>query len=223
MPYRRTLILNDNYYHIFNHSLGKALIFGASGDPSRMLSLWQYYHFSKSPMSYSKFNRLESKLKTKFLSNLKEKNELRIEIISFCLMPNHYHLLLKQVKKNGIKNFIADSQNSYAKYFNLKNARNGPLFRGRFQSVSVNNDNQLLHLSRYIHLNPYSSQIIKTKDELSNYPWSSLSQYLKKKNGFCQPRIVLDQFNSPKDYQSFVFDQADYQQHLDLIKHLALE
>jgi len=174
-------------------------------------------------MSFSKFLKLPSKHQEKILAILKKKKDLLVEIIAFCLMPNHFHLLLEQIQRNGIKIFVGNFQNSYAKYFNKKNERIGPLFKGRFKSVLVGSDSQLLHLSRYIHLNPYSSGIIKEKKELISYPLSSFGEYIGQNTGFCKPKIVLDQFKTPADYKKFVFDQADYQKRLETIKHLILE
>lgn len=105
-------------------------------------------------------------------------------------MPNHFHLLLKQTKENGISKLVANFQNSYTRYFNLKNERVGPLFQGVFKALRVKTDEQLIHVSRYIHLNPYSSSVIKSFEELKRYPWSSVEEYLHpqtKKISFRQP------------------------------------
>lgn len=189
-----------------------------------MIDLLNYYRFKNTPLSFSKFKDLLPKHQEKIIANLeKEKANLLIEIVAFCLMPNHFHLLLKQVEKNGIITSLGNLQNSYAKYFNLKYHRIGPVFQSRFKSVLIKNDPQLLHISRYIHLNPYSSKIIKKKQKLISYPWSSLPQYLGIATGFCNPQIILDQFKNPYEYQKFVFARADYQKRLDEIKHLYLE
>ena len=223
MPYRKTLLVNNHYYHIFNHSLRKASIFGNLGNPARAMNLMDYYRFIKIPTSYSLFLKFPRKYQLDLLKKLKKEGEKKVEILSFCLMPNHYHLLLKQKVKNGIKDFISAFQNGYAKYFNIKNEKEGPVFRGRFKAKTVSSDYQLLHLSRYIHLNPYSSNIVKNLNSLLTYAWSSLSEYLAQEKGFCQPEIVLNQFKNPKTYKEFVLNQADYQKELESIKHLIPE
>ena len=223
MPYRRTHLFNNYYYHIFNRSFKKASIFDSYGNPSRALELLQYYRFKNIPMSFSRVLKLSSEHQEKIFSSLEKKKDLLVEIIAFCLMPNHFHLLLEQIQRNGIKTFIGNFQNSYAKYFNKKNERVGSLFQGRFKSVLIGSDSQLLHLSRYIHLNPYSSGIVKKRSELMSYAWSSFSEYIGKDTGFCKPKIILDQFKTAADYKEFVFDQADYQKKLEEIKHLAFE
>lgn len=223
MPYRKIDLVNNCYYHIFNHSFNKQSIFGNQGYPLRILNLWNYYRFNNPPFSYSKFNDLPLKLQHSFIHKLKRKKNYLVEIIAFCLMPNHYHLLLKQKQTNGIRNFISNSQNGYAKYINIIKEKTGPVFQNRFQAILITSNEQLIHLSRYIHLNPYSSGIIQLKSQLIDYPWSSLPEYLKGKKGICNPKIILDQFKNIKDYQDFVFNQADYQKQLDLIKHLTFE
>ena len=139
-------------------------------------------------------------------------------------MPNHFHFLLKQVANRGISKFISNFTNSYTRYFNTKNKREGALFKGKFKSVRIESDEQLLHVSRYTHLNPYSSYVIKTLEELENYPYSSLPEYLQRSpKGSCQKEIILDQFKNLNSYKNFVFDQANYQRELENIKHLILE
>jgi len=191
MPYRKISCFNNCYYHVFNRSLNEKSIFDFHGDPSRALSTLDYYRFKSVPMSFSKLKNLIPKHRKKIYLNLKKKGDLLVEIVAFCLMPNHFHFLLRQLQKNGVKTYVGNFQNSYAKFFNLRNQKTGPLFKGRFRSVWVKNDSQILHLSRYIHLNPYSSGIVKKRKDLISYPWSSFSQYVGQEDGFCCPEVVL--------------------------------
>lgn len=168
------------------------------------------------------------------LVQLKAKRKFLVEMIAFCLMPNHFHLLLKQVQENGISAFTGNFTNSYTRYFNTKQKRIGPLFQGKFKAVRVETNEQLLHLSRYIHLNPYSSYLIKTLDKLENYPYSSFSEYLYPKKIFnCEKEIIFHDFKDvssykrslqvSETYKKFILNQADYQRRLQTVKHLALE
>lgn len=145
-----------------------------------------------------------------------------VEIISYVLMPNHFHLLIRQTSDNGISTFIRRSINSYTRYLNTKRSRVGPLFQGAFKAVRVEDDEQLIHLSRYIHLNPLVSFVVK-ESEFRNYPWSSLPDYLKGQSNLIDVDMVLGHFSSPKSYEKFIFDQADYAKELEKIKHLKLE
>lgn len=218
---RKAPLTNEYYYHIFNRAVAKATIFIDGADYDRAMKLINYYHFNKQPLPYSQLIKKSFKTQKKIFDQLKEEQDELVEIISFCLMPNHFHFLLKQIQENGITKFLGNYQNSYAKYLNKRYERVGSVFQNPFKSVLVENDNQLLHLSRYIHLNPHTASIAKRKDQLLNYPWSSLGEYRsEEKPGFCEPEIILDQFVDRKEYLKFILDRADYQRSLGSIKHL---
>lgn len=154
-------------------------------------------------------------------NNSLDKSKQIVEIVVFCLMPNHFHFLLKQLTDGGITEFISKLSNSYTKYFNIKRSRVGPLLQGEFKSVLVESNEQLLHLSRYIHLNPLVSGLVK---DLRIYSWSSYPEYIGlSAQKICAKEIILNQFKSSKDYQRFVLDQADYGRELEIIKHQLLE
>ena len=224
MPERVTPLVNNYYYHVFNRSVAKIPIFIYQDDYIRALELLDYYRFKKPSYPYSKFRRLPHEEQSKYLLNLEKSGTKMVDINCFCLMPNHFHLLLKQLEDNGIEDFLRYFQDSYAKYFNIKKERVGALFQSRFKVVLIEDGEQLLHVSRYIHLNPYSSLIVRKKVDLLNYPWSSFSYFLQDNNTwFCSPTEVLNQFNSKKEYQEFVFDRADYQKKLKQIEHLLCE
>jgi putative transposase len=175
-------------------------------------------------MKFSKFLLLPKKEKAILWEKTRNSKNCLIDIVCFCLMPNHFHFLLRQKKKDGIRQFISQVTNSHTKYFNLKNKRAGPLFQGRFKSKRVETKQQLLHLSRYIHLNPYSSYLIKEKSDLVNYAFSSFPEYLGRVGKkLCSKEDVLESFKTLNDYKKFVFNNADYQKRLQEIKHLLFE
>ena len=198
-------------------------IFSSAKDFTRFLDLINYYRFQDTPVSYSRFREIEKDTREKIFDKLIQDNKKHINILSFCLMDNHYHFLLKQLSEKGIAKFIGNLQNAYAKYFNVRTERTGPLFNPMFKSVRVTTGEQLLHVSRYIHLNPSTGYLVEIKD-LEKYPWSSLSSYLdgKPKYSFVDSDLILGLIGKKK-YRSFVYDQADYQRKLDRIKHLSLE
>lgn len=224
MPYRKIIFADGEIYHLLNRGVAQSPIFLSTKEYQRFLSLTNFYHHSSPPLSFSHYLRLSSKDKEKFLKNknLEEKEKLA-EILAYCLMPNHFHLLLKQLKNRGISKMLANLQNGYARYFNLKHQRTGHLFQSMFKAVRIETDEQLLHVSRYIHLNPTSSYLVKIKN-LASYPWSSLPEYLGEKGAkFLSPDLVLELAGGENRYREFVFDQAEYQRELEKIKHLALE
>ena len=144
-----------------------------------------------------------------------------IEIVCYCLMPNHFHFLLQQKRATGITEFVSKLTNSYTKYFNIKNGRVGPLFQGEFKSVHIETNEQLLHLSRYIHLNPLVGYVTKY---LESYKWSSYVEYTNPSiSEICRKDIILSQFKSLNDYRQFVLDWEDYGKKIETIKHQLLD
>lgn len=222
MPGRATPLVNEQYYHIFNRGNNKQIIFSSERSYTRFLKLIQFYQYSETPVSYSTFIRLK-KDRQELIWLRMIQSPKQVEVLCYCLMPNHFHFLLKQKLDNGISCFMSNIQNSYTKYINVKSKRHGHLFQGKFNSVRIEDDEQLLHVGRYIHLNPYTGIVVKTLEQLLGYPWSSLDDYLNPiKSSFINKDVILNFFKK-KNYQDFIFDQADYQRTLNKIKHLILE
>lgn len=226
MPYRKVVLAPEQIYHIFNRGVAALPIFLNLKSYVRFLDLVGYYRFANTPFSFSQLMSLPKEEKEKILAGLRKENAIHVEILAYCLMPNHFHFLLKQVTDKGISAFMTNLQNSYVKYFNIKNERAGPLFQSMFKAVIIETDEQLLHVSRYIHLNPSTAYVIEPEN-LEDYKWSSLNSYLDKNfnsaDYFVNPKIVLSFFKRREDYEKFVLDQASYQRELDKIKHLVLE
>lgn len=186
-----------------------------------MLECIFYYQNSSTPLKYSRFLALSKQDRNHLLEEMHKQRNFLIQIIALCLMPNHFHLLLRQIKENGISRFVGNFTNSYTRFFNTKRERVGPLFEGKFKAVRIDTEDQLLHVSRYIHLNPYTGFVIKELETLEDYPYSSFPEYLNKAvSDRYDKSIVLNNFRSIALYKGFVFDQADYQRTLDRIKHL---
>jgi len=223
MPVRKTPLITNQYYHIYNRSINKIPVFNNRRDCQRFIDLIDYYQFLNRPSSFSVFKKKNMEARAGILAKLYRENQKLVIINCYCVMPNHFHFLLQQKVDKGVITFIANLQNSYAKYFNIKSQRSGFLFQGRFQAVLIEDNNQLLHLSRYIHLNPFSSSVVEKKDDLINYPWSSLGGYLSNRSTFYEKELILSQYQNTKEYLHFVLDRADYQKRLNEIKHLLLE
>lgn len=221
MPYRKTFLATDQIYHVFNRSVAGQTIFLHQNDYKRALAAIKFYVFKNTPISFSHYIRLKDEELSKIVQKLTDK---QITILAYCIMPNHFHFLIKQNSEGGIKSFTANFQNSYAKYFNTKTKRHGALFQSMFKAVRVESDEQLIHVARYIHLNPLTTYIVKDPTELEFYPWSSLIQYLdSNESGIAETDMILNYFKSKNEYKKFIFDQTDYQRKLDRIKHLTFE
>ncbi len=213
MPYRFIPFVNGQYYHIYNRGNEKRSIFESQRDYHRFIKTLKYYQLEGPKPRFSCFPSL-------LVTELDPAKKL-VEIVAYCFMPNHFHLLIKQIKDKSITEFMSKFINSYTKYYNIKYNRVGALLQGMFKAVLIESDEQLLHVSRYIHLNPLSSNLVKNLDQ---YEWSSYPEYLgQSKNGFCDKEEILGHFKNPKDYQEFVLDQVGYAQELEFIKHQLID
>ena len=215
MPYRKVPLSTNETYHIFNRTIAKQTAFNNIADYSRAIDLINYYHFSDITFRYSYLFRLNPKNRADYLALLKKP---KVKIHAFCLMPNHYHFLLEQVTDSGITKFISNFQESYAKYFNLINERTGSLFEAMFKGVRVTSQELFTHTSRYIHLNPYSSNVIKVASQLDSYLWSSYPDYIgNTDHTFVHKDLTLGIFGSPAKLREFTLNHADYQRSLKLL------
>jgi len=222
MPSRKEILANGEYYHVFNRAENKRPIFSKTADCNRAIGLLEYYRFAETPMRFSYLMSYGLDKRANILKRVNTK-DLLITVISFSLMPNHFHLLLRQEKSGGISRYLAQFQNSYTKYLNTKNLKDGHTFKGQFKAVRIEDGEQLQHIVRYIHINPLTSFVVKDFEDLEKYPYSSLQEYLGLRKGFCDKAIILSNFKSKKSYRDFLFDQVGYQQELDYIKHLLIE
>lgn len=223
MPGRLIPLITGQFYHVYNRGINKQPVFRGTGDYQRSLELIKYYQYSDLQLRYSKYQLLSNQRKQDIWLAINNSPKLA-SIICYCFMPNHFHLLLEQKMDNGISKFIGNFQNSYTLFFNKKYNCSGPLLQGQFKAIRIEDEKQFLHLHRYIHLNPYSSFVVKNLLNLSNYRWSSFPEYLEKDTRLiCSKEKILAYFKNSEIYKSFILDQADYQKELELIKHLALE
>lgn len=190
--------VTDSYYHIYNRGVEKRNIFIGKRDYQQFLSAMDFYRKTPLPSKFSDFKRGMEKSK-------KIENQIDlVQILSYCLMPNHFHFLLKQNADRGITHFLRKFANSYTRYFNTRYDRIGPLFQGTFKAKLIENDEYLLQVSKYIHRNPLKL----SGDNLRSYPYSSYEFYLsKEKHPFCNTEFILSYFsktNPNLGYQSFV-------------------
>ncbi|HHN65703.1 MAG TPA: hypothetical protein ENK09_10115 [Nitrospirae bacterium] len=211
---RRDPLVNDSVYHIFTKSISGYRIFRSQRDYNRMVEMIKFYRYEKPPFRFSAYiNRIN---KDKFIAKYLADRDHLIEVIAYCLMPTHLHFILKQLKDNGISVFMKNLLDSYTRYFNTKNNRKGPLWQGRFKSVLVDDDERLLHLTRYIHLNPTSDELVEKPED---WKYSSYREYLGQSNdGICNYSDYLS--IEPGDYREFVESRMDYQKELNILKHL---
>ncbi|MCF7888201.1 MAG: transposase [Candidatus Omnitrophica bacterium] len=211
----------NKVYHVFSRSIAEYKIFLEKFHFLRMKNLLKYYAQLNPPLRFSYFLRMENK-KNKRAKEIYEKletNKQRVNIVAYCIMPTHIHLIIKQLEEKGISSFINDVFNSYTRFFNIKHKRRGPLWDKRFQHVLVESDEQLLHLTRYIHLNPVTAYLT---DKPESWDFSSYREYIScEKDKICQFDNLLEV--EPNSYKKFVKDRISFQRELANIKRLTLE
>jgi len=222
MPRKYPLITSQTY-HIFSRSIANFKIFNITQDFQRMIKLFYYFQIKNPPTKFSYFIRYKEAKSLDFFDlfdSLTKDHPKLIQIIAYCLMPTHIHLILKQLQNNGISIFLNNTLNSYTRYFNTCHKRKGPLWEQRFKNILVENDEQLLHLTRYIHLNPVTAMLVNNPEE---WQFSSFSEYLgiNKQKSLCLFDDLLK--ISPQEYKKFVNERIDYQKWLKKIKDLCLE
>lgn len=217
---RKTTFAIGEYYHLYNRGTEKRKIFLETRDYQRFIVL---LHLANNKEVVHISNQLYQGRSLMELLHIKIPERL-VALGAYCLMPNHFHFLLKQVSINGISKFLSNFQNAYTRYFNAVHERTGQLFLNQFKTVRVETDEQFIHVSRYIHLNALTSYVVKDFASLIEYPWSSLSEYINPiTSPICDTEIVLDFFKDRLAYREFLKDQIDYQRELHKIQHLLLE
>lgn len=211
MPARNTIKIyaENSYYHIYNRGVEKRDVFLDEQDYKVFLHFLKRY-LTEAPKS-------PYQIQPGWKADLFDK----LHLIAYCLMPNHLHLMVKQVTKEAITDFMRALINSYVRYFNQKYERVGPLFQGIYKGVLIDNEVYLLHLTRYLHLNPLEVQPadrLNLGEVLKNYPYSSYGEYLGARNTtWIHTEEILTFFKtaqrtSLKDYlsyQSFVEDHKE--------------
>ena len=187
----------NEIYHIYNRGVEKRKTFLDNQDHLRFIH--DLFEFNNEEPTTISLNYHFSKSKTQSLEvglpkiNRRKPRKLIIDLLAFCLMPNHFHLIIQQRVENGVTNFMRKLGTGYTNYFNKKHERVGPLFQGKFKSTSISKEGHLLYLPHYIHFNPLDLHMPEWRDKkitnnnqalsyLKSYRWSSLLDYMNVKN-----------------------------------------
>jgi len=208
----------EQIYHVYNRGVDKRNVFLNDEDYYRFIH--DLFEFNDVSLASSNFGRSVNQLMGVQHPSIGEEGKLRkrrdflVNIIAFCLMPNHYHLLLRPVKDNGMILFMKKLGGGYTNYFNEKCKRSGVLFQGRYKKVLVENPNHFEYLGFYIHCNSLDLKYPEWRDGkisdaeeameyLKNYKWSSLPDYLgENKFTSVTQRELLQHQEGPLGYRS---------------------
>lgn len=229
MPHRHTVksFVENGHYHVYNRGVEKRVIFVDEEDYTVFLYLLKYFlspeaEREKHPLANTPNASL---IRPRPLPGLADE----VELLAYCLMPNHFHLLIKQKTKAGMTKLLRKLSTTYALYFNRRYERVGHLFQSIYKAVLITEDPYLLHISRYIHLNPaeltrkipsgpvalWAGRPVRPAD----YPYSSYQYYLGKKQAAwlkSDPLLAYfegnrnhPEFNRFLSYQEFVEGHAE--------------
>lgn len=195
---------DDAYLHVYNRGVEKRILFFDEAD----YSVFMYYLFvylAKPETVKNTYPKIRPHL-------LKHSLYGQVELLAYCLMPNHFHLLVHQAKQAAITKLMRQLTNAYTEYFNKKYERVGGLVQGKFKSILVDRDEYLLHLSRYIHRNSLSLKGFSIQN-LHTYPWSSYASYINgKSTQILNISPILNFFSNESGsltYQAFVAIELD--------------
>lgn len=194
---RKIEFANNEYYHIYNRGVDKREVFSDKKDYLRFLQSMRGFNNTKPTGSLylkEKARNRDPIPTTVGIGSL-------IEFICYCLNPNHFHMIVKQLTDGGISELMKRVGTGYTTYFNKKYNRSGSLFQGKYKFVHVDTNEYLLWLSGYINGNAEIHKIAKAE----NYKWCSYSDYMGKRNGtLCNKEIILAQFKNVIEYKKFV-------------------
>lgn len=213
---KKPAFVSEHLYHIYNRGVEKRKVFQDDNDRFRFIhDLFEFNDEAPALNVVYRFNKQSMEVQPQYIEmGRREPRKLLVDILAFCLMPNHYHILVKQRLDGGIVNFMKKLGTGYTMYFNQKYKRVGPLFQGRFKAILVDNESHFIHLPYYIHMNPLDlimpewregtiPDFNKTISFLENYRWSSYLDYIGKKNfpSVTQREFLSNFFESPIKYK----------------------
>lgn len=207
MPYRNTSFAPGEHYHVCVRGNNKQAIFNDDADRLRLLYLIMHLQSPESIQNVSRAVRTFVPEKSQeAVSAVASKivSSRYVALEAFAFMTNHIHLAVCEVEESGIVQYMQRVLNAYAKYFNAKHVTVGHVFQGPYRAVHIEDNDQLLYLSTYIHRNPRELRGVAGKEH--QYKWSSYQDYLGQ-NRFgklLDTSLVLEQFDSQNEYKSFV-------------------
>lgn len=200
------------HYHLYNRGNGKMDIFRDADDYRFLLSrLEEYLLPPDRPMV--PIGRVRDQRRKSFPPG-------SFTLVAYCLMPNHFHFLIRQNSEASLGTLMLNLWSGYSKYFNKRYSRVGSLFQDQFKAIHVHEDTYLKWLSAYIHQNPTVARLVQRPED---YPFSSYRKYLGDSDALCDADIVLSQFRDAGDYRSFVSESRQAIQERKDVQRLLID
>lgn len=226
--------VENQIYHIYNRGVEKRKIFLDKQDYLRFIhNLFELNNEDAVVNTLYRFNPKSLGEETYHLTKERKPRKLLVEILIFTLMPNHFHLMLKQKKENGIVKFMQKLGTGYTMYFNKKYERVGGLAQGRFKAVLVKDEAHFIHLPFYIHINPLdllhyrgSTSIMEEMGFLEKYRWSSFPDYIGGKNfpSVTSRELFLEFFGGENEYKNATREWLkEREENIEKIKEIKID
>jgi len=193
----------NEFYHVYNRGIDKRTIFLDDAGKRRFLKLLYLCNSSK-PVNLRELPKGET--------FVLDRGKRLVDVCAYCMMDNHFHLLLKEFKEGGLSLFMQKISTAYVMYFNERCQRTGALFEGSFRAKHVDNDRYLHYLLAYLHLNPVDmvqsgwkengiKDLVKAKSHLEKYPYSSYFEFTGRKR---PERAVINKSSLPKYFSTSI-------------------
>lgn len=218
---KRITIIPEEYYHVYNRGVDKRSIFQDKQDLALFLSQIKKFNTGKSYGGIKELNRIQSSSRGPTSAD----DEKLVEIVAFCLNPNHFHFIIKPLVFGGLERFMQRVCTGYAMYFNEKNNRSGALFQGRYKIKHINTNEYLLYLGSYVNLN-YLVHGLDPQKDLTISSWGEFVSH-ETSNSIVNPHIILGQYQNKEDYRksslSLVSEIAQRRKEDVLLESMLLE
>ncbi len=236
MPIRRPQLVNGEIYHIVLRAIESLKLFRDEKDYFRMIH--DLFEFNDDDPVLSSFRNKIIKARNVLATvTERKKRKMLVEILAFCLMPNHIHLLVRQLREGGISKFMRKIGAGYGLYYNQKYERKGHLFDGRYRIVHIENQEQLKTVFVYIHTNPVAIIFPNWKEKGINnlknaikfleekYRWSSYPDYLEKKNfpSLTSREFLIKVMGGVRGCQEFVNGWLQFKKELACFNQVSIE
>ncbi|KPJ55303.1 hypothetical protein AMJ47_00280 [Parcubacteria bacterium DG_72] len=237
MPYRKQQFDNNSIYHIILRAIDNNVLFNNTNDYYRgIFSLYEFNDSRAANIQRRRKARARFKKGRGRASTFIDERDRLVDILCFCFMPNHIHLLLKQIKDNGITKFMSKTGTGLGGYINRKYNRQGHVFQSRFNAVHIKTDEQLKVVLAYICTNPLSLKYPEWKKIrienpagahafLEEYKWSSYPDFIGIKNfpSVTQRDFIVETMGGFDGCRDFVKNWIEYKGELEKYHNLFLE
>lgn len=207
MAVRKTQFAEGECYHIYNRGVDKRSIFNDREDTERFFQCMQEFNVIEPIGSLYENSFRRDQLGGKASKLIAEEGAPLVECIAYCLNPNHFHFILRQVVERGIEKLMQKIGTGYTMFFNNKYERSGSLFQGKFKAAHIDSNEYLLHLSSYVNLN---NRVHQLGGKASKLVMSSWEEYISERvRGICEKEIILGQFGNIDEYKEFALSSLE--------------